>query len=494
MAQLDPQDAWKPWQPDARTPWNLKWAAHLFRRAAFGVPAYDPKSTGYAGLQQAVKDGLEPTLDRLEKGGPGVAAFDDLLNDLAPRMGKGGNRFNFEPEVPKQEIRGWWLYAMLFSPHPLRERMTLFWHNHFATSIAKVRRSELMVKQNITIRTHALGKFQPLVMAVSRDPAMLVWLDSNSNVKSYPNENYARELMELFSLGTGNYTEKDVKEAARAFTGWHTDGQEFSFTANQHDEGAKTFLNRTGNWDGTDVIRIILEQPATARFLAGKLYRYFISESEPPPAALLEPLAEQLRKSDYDIGAAVRTILRSRLFFSEHAYRRRIKSPVEYVIGLMRALDDRADVGSLASVMNGLGQDLFAPPNVKGWDGGKAWLNTATLLARHNLAWTMVSTELPAQQRSRGNTFSFVSAKVDGSPEPPGNPRVTELVRKYGGAAAPAQVGFMLDLFLAGDVDPAARQKLVDFLKRDNPKDKAWEKRIRETLHTILLMPEYQMA
>jgi hypothetical protein len=490
LDKLDPQDAWKPWQPDARNPWSLKWAAHLFRRAAFGVPAYEPKLSGWEGLQRAVREGPAATLKRLEDGGPGLEEFDALLNDLAPHMGRGRNRFSENREGPEQEIRGWWLYAMMFSPHPLRERMTLFWHNHFATSIAKVGRPELMLKQNQTLRAHALGKFQPLLLAVSRDPAMQVWLDSNSNVKGYANENYARELMELFSLGTGNYTEKDVKEAARAFTGWHTDGEAFAFNASQHDGGPKTFLGKTGAWDGGDVIRIVLEQPAAARFLVRKLYRHLISESEPPPAALLEPLAEQLRRADYDIRTVVRTILRSRLFFSEHAYRRRIKSPVEYIVGLIRGLDDQPQMPQLAAAMKGLGQDLFAPPNVKGWDGGKAWLNTATLLARHNLAWTLVGNQARRdvmEERSFGRARSFTTAAAPRS-------SAVDLVRKHGGADAPRQVAFLLDLFLAGDVDAAGRQKLESFLKRDNPKDKTWEQRIRETMHTILLMPEYQLA
>jgi uncharacterized protein (DUF1800 family) len=295
--------------------------------------------------------------------------------------------------------------------------------------------------------------------------------------------------MELFSLGTGNYTEDDIKQAARAFTGWHTDGHGFSFNPVQHDSGDKTFLGRTGNWDGGDIVRIVLEQPAAARFLVRKLYRYFISESESPPDTLLEPLAEQFRRSDYDISGVVRTMLRSRLFFSEHAYRRRIKSPVEYVITLIRSLDDRMDMTALTTVMNGLGQDLFAPPNVKGWDGGKAWLNTATLLARHNLAWTLVGQESRQVTTTRAGRFG-VSTSTGASP----SIKAVELVRKHGGKSPEEQVTFLLDLFLAGDVAPMARQKLVEFLKRGEPKDKEWQQRVRETMHTILLMPEYQLA
>ena len=206
---------------------------------------------------------------------------------------------------------------MLHGGHPLREKLTLFWHNHFATSLAKVQDPALMFRQNCLLREHALGRFGPLLQAISRDAAMLVWLDSNSNVKGKPNENYARELMELFSLGVGHYTEKDIREAARAFTGWRTDGEGFAFDARLHDGGPKTVLGQTGAWDGGDVVRIVLEQPAAARFLVRKLYHFFVSEKAVPPDALLEPLCESFRKSDYDIAALVRTILASRHFYSD---------------------------------------------------------------------------------------------------------------------------------------------------------------------------------
>ena len=161
-------------------------------------------------------------------------------------------------------------------------RLTLFWHDHFATSLVKVQNPALMYRQNCLLREHALGRFGPMLQAMSRDGAMLIWLDSNSNLKGRPNENYARELMELFSLGVGNYTEKDVREAARAFTGWRTDGTGFNFNRALHDAGSKTILGTTGNWDGGDVVRIVLEQPAAARFLIRKLYRFLVSETSIP--------------------------------------------------------------------------------------------------------------------------------------------------------------------------------------------------------------------
>src|SRR5262249_55970070 len=285
------------------------------------------------------------------------------------------------------QLRGWWLYCMLNTLQPAREKMTLFWHNHFCSSIAKVQRTTMMFSQNRLLRENALGKFQPFLLGVSKDPAMLIYLDSNSNIKGKPNENYAREIMELFSLGVGNYTEHDIREAARAFTGWHTDGENFDFNKNFHDFGEKTVLGQRGDWDGGDVVRILLEQEACAQSPCRTLSRYYVSETDEPPAAFLEPLAAALRKSDYDVGALVKTILRSRHFFSDYAYRQRIKSPVEYVLTSVKAVGQGfVSPQSLVSKCDAMGQQLYAPPNVKGWPGGQNWLNPATLLARPNSA------------------------------------------------------------------------------------------------------------
>src|SRR5262245_7449272 len=309
LDKVDPADAWKPWKPTPADPWNRTWVAHLYRRAAFGANREE--------LIEADKLGLDGTLDLLLNGQAQASEILPTLLDVG--------RVAATRDDNGVQIRGWWLYCMLQGGHPLREKLTLFWHNHFATSIAKVRDANLMFRQNCLLREHALSPFGPMLQAVSRDGAMLVWLDSNSNVKGKPNENYARELMELFSLGVGNYTEKDVREAARAFTGWHTGNGGFQFVAAQHDDGQKTVLGKTGNWDGTDIVKIVLEQPAAARFLVRKLYSYFVSEITPPDA-LLEPLCDLFRKNDYDVKALMKTMLASRLFFSDHALRKRIKS------------------------------------------------------------------------------------------------------------------------------------------------------------------------
>ena len=466
---LDPAAAWEPWTPGPGDPWSLEWAGHLHRRAAFGA--------SWPELQDALRRGPGAAVDALLSGGEGYEGFDRLMDELAPEAPE-----QFGGGTPGDGgLQAWWLYRILHTPHPLRERMTLFWHDHFATSIAKVRRPAAMKAQNLLIRRHALGSFRPFLLEMSRDPAMLAWLDSNSNVRGRPNENFARELLELFSLGVGRYAEADVREAARAFTGWHTDGSNFTHNRLQHDDGPKTILGQAGPWDGADVVRIVLDQPAAAHFLVRKLYRQFISEAAIPPPPLLEPLAERFRGSDYDVGDLVGTMLRSRLFYSDHARRRRVKGPVEFVAGIFRSLGGRlpgaGPAPPPAGLLDGLGQTLFAPPNVKGWPGGESWLNTATLLARHNLAWKLVQGPLGP-----------LGARVDPA----------ALLRAHaGGARGTAAIDFLLDLLLqpsAGEIAPRARDELARFLAEGDLKGVALDRRLREATHAILTMPEYQLA
>jgi hypothetical protein len=399
LTQVDPADAWKPWNPGANG-WNRKWAAHLYRRAAFGAAP--------AEMDRALGEGFPKTLERLVAGEPDAAEKLELLNETG--------QFYNEPA----NLRAWWLYAMIEGGHPLREKLTLFWHNHFATSYAKVRSTKLMYEQNVTLRKHALGHFRPFLLDMSRDTAMLIWLDSNRNVKGAANENYAREVMELFSLGVGNYTEKDIQEAARAFTGWHHDAEmtHFEFNRALHDAGPKTVFGKTGNWDGGDVIRLCCDHEACAKFLVGKLYNYLVSETK-PPAKLLEPLAARFRESNYDIASLVNTMLGSRLFFSEHAYRKRVKWPVEFAVESVRAVTPgRVPLSDLVAPLGKMGQVLFAPPNVKGWRTGTDWLNSATLLARNNFAETVALGEWSKQGARRGPRDAAV-AEVVKPTEPP---------------------------------------------------------------------------
>jgi hypothetical protein len=486
LDKIDPARAWQPWRPSPGDPWGRKWAAHLYRRAAFGASRAD--------LLEAERLGHQGTLDLLMRGRPGAEEARETLLDVGRVAANQGD----------DPLRGWWLYAMLHSLHPLREKLTLFWHNHFATSDEKVQDAALMFRQNCLLREQALGKFGPFLQAISKDPAMLAWLDSNRNVKGKPNENYARELMELFSLGVGHYTEKDVREAARAFTGWHTDSDGFKFDARAHDDGAKTVLGQTGAWDGGNVVRIVLEQPAAARFLVRKLYHFLISEAADPPAALLEPLCESFRKSDYDVAALVQTMLASQHFYSGHAFRQRIKGPVEYVLGMVQAVYLRAGeleadyralppqllVGRLAA----MSQRLFAPPNVKGWPGGPSWLNTATVLERDNFAEGVALGTLWTNPPPLPSSLSAGGMRRVGDRVPPRAFDPARLLHEEKVSRPEDIVRVLLDLHLPGGVPADARAKLVAFVAEGNPAGAALDRRAREAVHAILTMAEYQLA
>ncbi|MGH6641026.1 MAG: DUF1800 domain-containing protein [Polaromonas sp.] len=285
------------------------------------------------------------------------------------------------------ELKTWWMREMIESPAPLQERMTLFWHNHFATSQQKVNSAQAMWKQHLLLRAEALGNFRSLLHAVAKDPAMLVYLDGANSRKEAPNENFAREVMELFTLGEatqgGNYTEQDIREAARAFTGWSVERDDYSFKFRPffHDDGVKTVLGRSGNFDGDAVLDILLEQPAAARFIVGKLWKEFVSPV--PDDAQLERIAQRFRASGYDIGTALNELLLTDAFWAESNRGSLIKSPVDLVVGTVRQFGfSYTDVMPFALKAAQLGQNLLAPPNVKGWPGQNDWINATTLLER----------------------------------------------------------------------------------------------------------------
>jgi uncharacterized protein (DUF1800 family) len=460
---INPRWAWEEYRPSRSSPWDVKKIGHLYRRAAFGANA--------AELEAGVKDGPEQTIARLLAGAPGQESFDTETAPLARSTARGNNG---------RQAAAWWLYRMLYTPHPLREKMTLFWHNHFATSNSKVRNAGYMLGQYGLMRRHALGSFRTLLQEMSKDPAMMVWLDTRTSKKGMPNENYARELMELFSLGIGHYTETDIREAARAFTGWDIDADKAVFKANQHDAGRKTVLGQSGNWQGSDIVRICLEQKSAPYFICGKLFRFLISDTLPATPELLEPLAEQFRQSDYDFGAVVARVLRSNLFFAPQAYRTRVKAPVDFVIGIVHALEGHLGSTALAQALQSLGQDLFYPPSVKGWDGGAAWLNGHTLLFRQNLALALTAT-----------TDGRFGRRIDPA----------ALAEKYGKRSDGELVDFFLRLFLQGDVPNESRGQLTQYLqKAHNQKvpvywtdQDAAEHRTRALCHLVLTLPEYQL-
>ena len=379
----DPAKAWARFEPGPDRPWDLPGVAHLHRRAGFAAP--------WAILDRDRIDGVAAAVDRLIEGEPTsgdgqtAAEFAAFLDAMGDRLGA---------SAAPERLRGIWLYRMIHSPRPLLERMTLFWHDHFATSIAKVGNPAAMQAQNALLRSHALGDFKTLLERVGKDPAMLIWLDATANRRAKPNENYAREVMELFSLGRGRYTETDIREAARALTGRFVNGDKFSELPAQHDAGPKTILGRTGTFSGDDLPSILLEQPSCAEFLARKLFRQFVSEVDAPSEALLAPLAGAFRASGYDIKAPVRMILRSNLFHDPAIRRRRVKGPVEMVIGAIRSLEalrPTVSADALGEACSRMGQTLYAPPSVAGWEGGAAWINSTALIARTNFSMALLS-------------------------------------------------------------------------------------------------------
>jgi uncharacterized protein (DUF1800 family) len=284
------------------------------------------------------------------------------------------------------QLRAWWLDEMRRTPSPLSERMTLFWHNHFVSSDQKVRSPQLMYRQNVLLRRYALGNFGTLLHEIARDPAMVIYLDNASNRKGQPNENFAREVMELFTLGEGHFGEADVKEAARAFTGWGVDPDrgEFVFRVAQHDDGYKTVLSRAGYMNGDDVLDVLLAHPRTAEHIVEKLWREFVSATPEPTE--VKRIARVFRDSGYEIEAALRALLTSDAFYALSHRAALIKSPVELIVGTLRQFDfSTSEMLPFALSTAQLGQNLFAPPNVKGWPGGETWINSTTLLARKQL-------------------------------------------------------------------------------------------------------------
>jgi uncharacterized protein (DUF1800 family) len=369
---------WAPYAPDAKAPWDLRRVVHLHRRAGFAA-AWDE-------LQRDLKDGPGKSLDRLlqGRGGPHTpkdfAATADLLADSAVAAGEVGR------------LKAWWFYRLVFGPDPLQEKLALVWHDHFATAQSKVRDVGLMRRQNETFRKHARAKFADLLTASVKEPALLIYLDAPANRKGHANENLARELMELFSLGIGHYTEKDVKEAARALTGWTVEDGAFAAKPSAHDPGQKTILGKTGAWTGDDLVKMLPRQPATAGRVVLKLCRQFFGEKG-VGAGARKALADALRERDLDVGWAVKTVLESRAFFAAENIGNRVLGPAEFVAGTVRALglfDPAPSTLALADWSARMGQDLFEPPNVGGWPGGRAWIHTRSLIARANFAAALV--------------------------------------------------------------------------------------------------------
>lgn len=367
--------------------WNARNAEHLLNRAGFGARPAEIQAAvnvGHAAFVEQLLAGFQPDyepffVERIERPG----------REELEAMGEAERR-EFLNQVQRDNRRqlaqfaGWWIDQMLESHHPLRERMTLFWHGYFTSSARDVRSSAAMIEQNELFRTHGLGKFGELLRAIVRDPAMLEYLDNNQNRKGNPNENFAREVMELFTLGEGHYTEADIKEAARALTGWVTRRGEAAYVKGRHDNGKKTILGVTKNFDADSFLALLLEQPACPKWLTKKLLVHF--EGRVPSAARIDEYASFLKAHDYDVGAFLRKLFLDPEFYADDVVAARIASPIDYLVGTSRRLSVEPPPVLLWLAAGQLGERLFEPPSVKGWDGGQTWITTSTLMQRGNMA------------------------------------------------------------------------------------------------------------
>jgi uncharacterized protein (DUF1800 family) len=451
---------------------DLQLMAHLFRRAGFGARRDE--------LEAGLAKGYEATVEEL------------LHPEAAPEVDEDVLQRYYIDAKESFQLDGAqtaWVYRMINTRRPLEEKMALFWHGLFATGFNKCDDPRVLARQIRMFRRHGLGSFRELLVELSRDPAMIYWLDNNQSRGDAPNENYGRELLELFSMGIGNYREDDVKAAARAFTGWtllptlprQPYGRfdwEFEYRPDLHDDSVKTFLGETGPWNGEDIVNIIVKQPACAQFIARRLHNFFVSDTPDPTA--INALAEAYLASEYDIRAVMRTLFLSDVFRSEKAYFAKIKSPTELVIGTVRLAQDfefpKLGLREVTLECRYMGQDLLNPPSVEGWHTGKEWIDTGCLVERINFA-----------------------AQQVGDPRKPGIRLIIDRLR----AASPLSPERLVDscLDLAGPlaVSRDTRQALIDHvrpwgdLRFDPDEERTAAQRVTELLQLIVAAREYQL-
>ena len=426
--------------------WNYDFAAHLLERAGFGGSPEEIAKFAKLTPAQAVarlvrfegadSSGLLP-FDHSGVHDPGLEPFPPsrpAVTDMAKQKGEAlgikvkpaGNR-RLQPIVDKffywlrasvletNRVAYWWANRMVASPRPLEEKMALFWHGHFASNEAKVRDYRKLLGQLQLFQKQGTGNFRNLTVAVAQDPAMLSFLDAGVNVKGASNENFAREIMELFTMGVGHYTEKDIREAARAFTGWNYVDTKFVVNQDQHDDGEKTILGETGRFDGVKVIDIIMKQPATADFIAGKIYRFFVRQQLSPE--FQKQLGSVFRGGNYEIKPLLDKIFLSRDFYSPASVGTQIKSPVELAVNTYRKLGLKSVPGvpDFNQATNALGQQLFSPPTVAGWAGGQSWITPGLLLERGNFARDVLFPDisfLPPDRFTGGGEIRRVADRI----------------------------------------------------------------------------------
>ena len=451
LRAIDPDWAWSAFEPSQGTPWDLRSAAHLFRRAGFGAT--------WNQLGEAVKRKPAQVVDQLVSADTEPEAFRSEMESLVEASLATDN---------VKRLSAQWVYRMLTTPTPVLEKMTLFWHGHFATSASKVTDAELMQRQNDLLREYALGDFSRLLLEISRDPAMLLYLDSATNRKAHPNENFAREIMELFCLGEGNYSEQDIRELARCFTGWEIKRKRFRFNRYQHDGGTKKVLG-SDVLSGEEGVAVVASQDDAPRFIVRKLIRFFVFDEPQAPSELIEPLAQEMRQNEMQVAPTVRRILASNLFHSPQARGRKVRSPVEFGIGFLRVLEGSTDSFQLADSLEQLGQGLYYPPSVKGWDGGRTWINSSTLLGRANL----------------------IRRLIDGGKTRFGKQSIDDYLKSNDIHSSADLIDRLETTLFAVQIPPSARKQIADL---DAGSDGNAASRVKDVVHVLCTLPEFQLA
>ena len=509
MQAADPTEKSAP-SPTALAPlpeseWTFATARHLLWRAGFGGTTQEVRRLHAMGLHQAVNhlvdyQGIEfdCPLQIGPKPQPKYPKDIKKGSDKARQIRRTAQKAEREQ---LQDMRAWWMQRMVTSPRQLEEKLTFFWHGLLVSGYRTVKDSYAMYQQNELYRSQAAGNYGKLLHGLVHDPAMLRYLDNNSNVRGRPNENLAREIMELFSMGEGQgYTEQDIAEAARALTGnVYNREARFVFNRKSHDPGEKTIFGKTGAYDGDDVVDLILEQPSTARYIAGKLFTFFAYEN--PDAEIVEGLAKQLRGSNYELRPLLKTLFKSKSFYGDQSIARQVKSPVQLVVGTIRALDIERKIGveqkgylAMATAAASMEQDILQPPNVKGWDGGEAWINTTTVFARYNFAGNLEKRLRPKWDK-KAKSFNDATTLFEG--------------RTFADSAA--VVDYLVETLFPVPPSSEERTQLITFLDADGklPPSAAWANktktpeqrrqrlRINDKLAAVIVlmmsMPEYQV-
>jgi len=521
---------------DAPFVWDARAAEHLLNRAGFGARP--------AEIAEAVELGHAAFVERLLAGErpddePYYPTVERPSRDELAKGNRGAllRRFQAADRREMGLFEAWWVDAMIRSDHPLRERMTLFWHGHFTSSYRTVKSSKAMIRQNELFRSAGLGSFRELLLGVLEDPAMLIYLDATKNRKDDPNENLARELLELFTLGEGHYTEQDVKETARALTGWSTRDRWPHFSERRHDDGDKTILGRTDTFGAPELVDLLLEQPACSRWIAGRLLRTF--EGRAPSAERLEHYAAVLRSADWRIDAVLEELFLDPAFYADDVVGQRVASPLDFLVGLVRRLDSRVPPFLVAHASAMLGERLFHPPSVKGWEGGEAWITTSSIQQRGNMAGMLlgvvdVEDVLTAQdlvdddarfdpdapmegagsmdddaraamqeERRRRTGVGSAFRKLEKLRRAGWRPHVnlTSRVQRGGTRSDRRIVDTLLDELLAVPVSKASRRAVVDFLAAEREELGLSSQRLmrrgleaelllRRVAHVILSLPE----